>query len=62
MAAAAEDTETVKLQVDGFPAALRRDFKAEAARRGMTMQEAAVEAVSDWNAKDSGRGAGHGDS
>ena len=44
----AEDTETVTLQIGDFSAELRRQFKAEAARRGLTMQEAAPQAIRNW--------------
>jgi hypothetical protein len=62
MATAAEDTETVKLQVEGFPGELRRELKATAARRGMTMQDASVQAIRNWIAlPDSEEEASHGD-
>jgi hypothetical protein len=37
-----------KLQVERFPADLRRKLRAEAALRGKTMREALIEAAQSW--------------
>jgi len=44
----ARDDLTVRLEVDGFPEKLRRDLKAEAAMRGVTMRAALIDAVRNW--------------
>jgi hypothetical protein len=44
----ARDDLTVRLEVDGFPEDLRRELKAEAAHRGVTMRAALIDAVRNW--------------
>lgn len=43
--------DVVTLNVEGFPASLRRRLKAAAALRSITLREALAEASRDWLAK-----------